>query len=130
MIRLPTPAANAPAPAAAGDGDRGERQEPERVLGEHPAAPDRQCVGLVLELAGGADRAEQRVPAGDRAAGDRDEQHRPEWLERPAGVPVAKPLKASSLKSGRDAAGASMNGARIAPIALTPMTIAVIQKPM
>ena len=72
---------------AAGDRDRRQRQQAEGVLGEHPAAADRQRVGLVLELAGRADGAEQGMPAGDRAAGDRDEQHRPQRLDAAPPVP-------------------------------------------
>jgi len=44
---------------------------------------DRQRVSFVLQLARGADRADERVPAGDCAARDGYKQHRPQRLEHP-----------------------------------------------
>ena len=91
-----------PAAAAAGTGDRdgGERQQRQRVLAEHRARADRQAVGLVLELPRGADRADKRVPARDRAAGDGHEEHRPQRLPRPC-PPIDREAEVLDARAAR-----------------------------
>ena len=137
QISLPTPAAKRPPPPPTPAMETATRREQrQRVFGEHRAAADREAVGLVLELAGGADGADQRVPARDRAAGDGHEEHRPERLPGLAGS-AAKP-KACDLDRGQregadDVAAASLtpvSGATTAPTALRPIVSSVTQKPM
>src|SRR5439155_24993255 len=127
LIRLPTPAANAPAPAPTAIATAVSDNRP-RVFSENIAPPPTgrasvsysswRAVPTEPKRACQPEIAPQAIVT--KSIGQ-------SGCSAPPGIVGDTPLNASSLNA---ATFALVNGARTAPIALTPMTIAVIQKPM